>query len=180
MLFNTSAAGHSKRIHDQIGGTIHSHLDRCSKSNGPNQFRLKPNMEVAIQVAHHLRNTFNVSKNGILEREFYAMRVEHIFLGESPFDRFLDNNGDGIKKFHSCMIEEHRVRFRKVSCACDQCVKSCYKRQCNQQLYAGSWTNWIDIPFHVSYDELVKTNRKRPREHDGQDGNSRRKKQKTT
>ena len=181
MVFNTSAARHSKTKHDQIGGTIHSHLDRCSKSNGPDQFRIThPNRPLSWNIITHLRNTFNVSRDGKLKRYYMALRVDDIFLGESPFDRLLDDNKIGIKTFHCCIIQEKRIRFRRVSCACAQCVNCKYARQCDQQLYAGSWTNWIDIPHHVSYDELVRENRKRLRNDDGQSRNSRNKRVRTT
>ena len=164
MVFNTSAARHSKTKHDQIGGTIHSHLDRCSKSNGPDQFRIThPNRPLSLNIADHLIKTFRVSKDGTLTRCFVVVRVEDTCVGDSPCERLLDDNGMGITKFHSCMIEEKRIRFRKVSYACAQCINCDHARQCGQQLYAGKWTNWIDIPDHVPYDDLVDANEKRRR-----------------
>lgn len=157
MLHNTTAAGHPKTQHDQIGGTVKSFLDRCSTSKGPNQLRIVDDgSTLSSQVVTHLRGTFAWSRNRKLHRYFIELPV-HLINGEnSTFKRILlDKTADGrvlgIKSYHCCLIEPSRMRFRVVGCACNVCVNGIFSRQCRNRLYAGKWTDWKAIEVHDTY-----------------------------
>ena len=158
-------------------------MDRCSVSNGPNKFRIDSSHTLAWNAVHFCRDTFNESKDDgcDLKREYWELPKDKIFIGDSPFDTLDIAGEDGITKYHCCLMQEKRVRFRKVSCCDDECVRSEHGRQCGNVLYAGRWSKWVDVPVHDKYAVmLAKANRKRRHEEDEQSCNRNRKKQKTT
>ena len=132
-----------------------------------------------------LGDTFAESKdeNCELLREYFELPKEMVFIGASPF-KTLKIGVDGIKKYHSMLIQEKRIRFKKVSCCClDVCVKEEYGRQCGNGIYAGRWSRWVDVPVHEKYEDMVAESireRKRKRHEDEQECNRNRKKRKTT
>lgn len=146
---DTTAAGHSKSYHDQIGGTCKSFLDR-SADNG--QLQLVHGESVAKQIVRFCRANFSVSHNGKLQREFYHVPESIIYSKGSPFDSPLDIDGYGIKKFHSAFISINgNIKYRMIACNCKMCCNSLFSRCCNQYLFAGKYIKLPSIPVHLPY-----------------------------
>ena len=153
ILANTTAAGHSKTYHDQIGGTTQSHMDKC-RANG--SFQIKSGESNSVQAVTFLKRTFKRSQNGSLKRYFYNIPPHMIYTKESPIDR-LNIDGNGIKSHHSVYIEQNRFRYRTVSCHCTICINNSYKRACNNNVYAGKWSSHQSVPVHLKWNALLKS-----------------------
>ena len=152
---DTTPAGHGKTYHDQIGGTTQSHMDR-STINGT--FKLKKNGGTkSKQICNFLSSSFSKSKSGDLDRYFIEVPVDMIYTppkGSKTIDT-LDIHGTGITKYHCAYIEANRMRYRALGCCCTTCVNSKYARQCNKTSYCGRWTEYVSVPIHGTYEQLV-------------------------
>ena len=188
MLHNTTAAGHPKTVHDQIGGTVKTYLDRCSTSTGPQRLQLVDGPTLSSQVVDHCKKTFRWSHNRKLRRYFIELPVSLINDELTPFKRIVisktaDGKDIGVKSYHCCLIEAKRMRFRMVGCACDVCINGGFSRQCRNRLYAGKWSDWKAIEPHDTYPVRrgkVQAARKRQRHETNVERNSNSKKAKTS
>ena len=151
IIANTTESGHGKTYHDQIGGTVQTHLNRCT---GNSTLNILAGKSKSKQICTHLSSTFNQSKSGDLKRIFRNIPYKQIYTKGSPVPS-LDINGDGIATFQSACIDGTRLRYRIVSCCCQECVRSRYKKQCRLTAYAGRWSERINISPHKSYGTLV-------------------------
>ena len=149
---DTTAAGHSKSYHDQIGGTVKTFLDQSFANH---TLQLRSGSAVSIQLATFCNNNFAASQNGELQLKFHSVSPKLLYRGKSPFDGSLNIGDKGIKYYHSVIIDTNgNMKYRPVSCNCAMCNRHTYSRLCNQTTFAGRYTKLDIIPAHVPYNTL--------------------------
>ena len=159
IIANTTAAGHSKWTHDQIGGTVTTFLSRSLNSG---QLKINSNSTKSSQVVLYLNQHFNQSHNNSITRYFHEIPISDVYIGDSPVNslNIPSKYGKGIKTYHCALIVPNstQIKYRICSCYCDQCQNSEFNTTCNQRSFCGRWIS-INIQKHPSYQSLLnKTN----------------------
>ena len=116
---NTTAAGHGKWMHDQLGATI-SKFIRDAVATG--KIKFKANESIAGKIVAHLNAHFRKSKDDTVTRFFYELLVHEIKVHSSPV-RSLKVGDEGISEYHCCVIKPgNEIKFRRYSCMCTSCI----------------------------------------------------------
>ena len=149
---DTTAAGHSKYIHDQIIGTVKGFMDR---SFDDGTLQIQEGVSKAKQLVEFCRANFTESQTGDLQRRYFVLPPHKIYTGDNPLSAPLDIGGRGIKSYHSALISTNgTIKYREVCCNCQQCINSRYTRLCNKTAFAGRYTRLSYMPPHPTFSQL--------------------------
>ena len=133
----TTASGHGKYIHDQIGGGSKTTTTYGFKND---YIQINPGDSVASAAIKYLQTHYSSSLSGSINRYFFEIKSEEIKVRESPVHSLEIGTGSGIKTFHCCRIDTNGViEFKDYLCPCDECIANEFRGNCNQVSYYGSW-----------------------------------------
>ncbi len=140
----TTASGHGKFIHDQIGGGTKS-TSRHALKNG--YIKIKSGESIADKIVEYLNENYSESFTGF-KRNFHVLKPDEINYRESPIQSFIIGTKGGITQFHCCSINKSgKIQFRKYLCVCNECIVNEFAKNCGQTAYCGKWLDIKPIKF---------------------------------
>ena len=125
----TTASGHGKYIHDQIGGG-----DKCQTRYGFRNDHIKiSGKEIATEAVKYLNETRGKSISGSITRNYYVLKRQDIKVRLSPIKTLeIGPYKSGISEYHCCYIDvKGNVKFRKYSCFCEVCIATLFEGNCH-------------------------------------------------
>ena len=148
LCLNTTAAGHGKWMHDQIGGVVGRKIKYGFKED---LIPVNIGDSIAGKTCIYLNTEFNQSANGNIKRYFIELHPEQIRYGPSPVKTIKVTSTTGIKKYNCVyMNRSGDIVFREYSCSCTNCIGTKYE-DCIKDMYCGHWIN-TNIKPYQSYD----------------------------
>ena len=94
---NTTAAGHGKWMHDQLGATVSKFIRNAIATN---KIKFKSNESIAGKIVGYLNIHFKSSKDDTITRYFYEIPVSDVKIHISPV-KSLKIGDEGISEYHS-------------------------------------------------------------------------------
>ena len=129
-------------------------------------------------MVNYFNSNFSNSKDGELHRYFYELPASVITVHTSPVDS-LKIGDDGISNYYCGMISpNNKLKFRRTSCFCHECVNRNFGFDCPEIGYCGKWTD-TKCSEYPSYADAVPTTSKKAKAKAKEAGKGRGKKRKT-
>ena len=137
IIEGTTASGHGKEIHDQIGGGTKTKTKYGSK-NG--YIKYKSPEKIAEACVEYLTANYSESISGSIHRYFFVIEPKEIEERPSPIQSFVIGHKSGITDFHCCRIDKQgHIQFKKYFCSCDTCIANRFIGNCDFSRYCGTW-----------------------------------------
>ena len=141
---NTTASGHGKWMHDQLGATVSKFIRNAIATN---KIKFKPNESIARKIVEYLNIHFKTSKDDTITHYFYEIPVSDVKVHASPVNALKIGN-EGISEYHCCIIKlGNAIKFRRYSCMCGSCINTDFGTDCPQSKYCGRWFDCIPSKY---------------------------------
>ena len=147
---STTAVGHGKWMHDQIGGVIKKIIVYLFKHGYIN---LTESGSIAACIVSYMNSNYRYSADRTITRYFLLLTPQEIRVANSQVPTI-----KGIKSYHNIHIDINKnIKMREFSCHCAMCLLSDFT-SCTKDMYCNEWHSVKYDAKYPSYNDMTLRN----------------------